>query len=243
MRLVSYSAFDFKQAHEILVYVDFKKLDPTAHVIKHPAQDIAIVMLATVDENVGSKPVDASGGQGKLETYRFNFLPGITSLSNPDASLMSAKFDNLPAYDDVLVGNEVYVFGYPTSVTLLSQAIQLDPSEQLDPKRPLLRRGVIAGLNPGGRSIVIESTSYWGNSGGAVLEVDTDFLQKSFSIIGIVHSFVPYAEGGLTYSVRLNTGYSIVTPIDSLFDILPDPRPTPTRTLTPNVTRTPTPSR
>ena len=109
-----------------------------------------------------TKPVDPKRG---LDAF-------IEPVKGVDIKKMSAagiKAINvqvgLKMFDHVLVGNDVYLFGYPTS-------LGLEKLPQIDVHRPLLRRRVIAGTNPEKRAIILDCPAYFGNSGGAVLELD-----------------------------------------------------------------------
>ena len=42
---------------------------------------------------------------------------------------------------------------------------------------------------------------------------------RHFKIIGVMSKYVPYADGGKTFFIMANSGYSIATPIDYLLDI------------------------
>jgi hypothetical protein len=61
-------------------------------------------------------------------------------------------------FKDVNVGNEVYAFGYPTSITSVNPWLNI--------KLPLLRKGIVAGKNELLNAII-------GNSGGLVMEGET----------------------------------------------------------------------
>jgi len=120
---------------------------------------------------------------------------------------------------EVDVGAEVYMFGYPISLTGPISAI-------FDPSEPLLRKGVVAGLNLGRKTIIIDCPAYFGNSGGPVLQVDhPQFGETRFRIIGLVSSFVPFQEEWenktMRYShvLKSNSGYTVVEPIDIALDL------------------------
>jgi hypothetical protein len=119
-------------------------------------------------------------------------------------------------FDQVLSGNDVMLFGYPSSLAL--QALQ-----QLDPTRPLLRKGIIAGVNPEKKSIILDCPVYFGNSGGPVLEMDRDGFQIQLRIIGVVNQFVPFIQqaGSQTFEMQFasNSGYSIITPMDFVLEL------------------------
>ena len=117
----------------------------------------------------------------------------------------------------------MYVFGYPTS-------LGIKEIPQIDPLRPLLRFGIIAGTNPARKSIILDCPSYPGNSGGPVLEVEeVDLVNRRFRVIGVVSQFVPFAETwvnkthhyqNLTIS---NSGYTVAVSMDPVLDLISTP--------------------
>jgi S1-C subfamily serine protease len=109
------------------------------------------------------------------------------------------------------------VFGYPTS-------LGLQQSPQLDPLRPLLRKGIVAGTNPATRFLVLDCPVYFGNSGGPVLELDRQPFGTSLSIIGVVDQYVPFVQQAgsqtIAMQVETNSGYSLAIPMDFVLELL-----------------------
>ena len=112
------------------------------------------------------------------------------------------------------------MFGYPTSLTGGIRAI-------FNPSEPLLRKGIVAGINLGKRTIIIDCPSYFGNSGGPVVQIDHPALNVTrFQIIGLVSGFVPFQEEWenktLKYShvIKSNSGYTVVEPSDSALELV-----------------------
>jgi hypothetical protein len=200
--------------------LNLKVLQAAGEIKVHPSRDVVAVRIATVPET----------GEARV----MSLLPGVARAGWSKAGIVGVSLAALRRFDDVLVSNEVFVFGYPTSIGLL-------PAPQFDLMRPLLRKGIIAGLNVQNRSLVLDCPVYPGNSGGPVLEEDEEGLgERHFVVIGIVAEFVPFisqwratttsttnappssssaAYNGLTV---LNSGYSIATPIDFVLEILGD---------------------
>jgi hypothetical protein len=112
------------------------------------------------------------------------------------------------------------MFGYPTSLALV-------PNPKIDFSRPLLRRGVVAGENVARRSIILDCPSYQGDSGSPIIEVDYPSpFQRSFSIIGVMSEFVPFADTwknehfGYSNVTIQNSGYSVITAMDFVLELL-----------------------
>lgn len=139
-------------------------------------------------------------------------LPGVT-FSTPTRGLSVRPPDVLCCLTNVGVGADVFMFGYPTSLTAPMRGM-------FDPTQPLLRKGIVAGINLSRRTIVVDCPAYQGNSGGPVLQVEHPALNvTSFKIIGLVSAFVPFQEEWenktLRYShvILSNSGYTLIEPI------------------------------
>jgi hypothetical protein len=91
---------------------------------------------------------------------------------------------------------------------------------QLDYARPLLRSGIVAGKNQARRTLIIDCPSYWGNSGGPVLEIEqADALTWNFRVMGVVTALVPVAIPPRSSNIA-KSGYTIVAPMDSVLSII-----------------------
>ena len=117
----------------------------------------------------------------------------------------------------------MFLFGYPTTLTgIIPSVISIIATDE-----PLLRKGVVAGLSSKSDKIILDCPSYGGNSGGPVVQVDREpFGGGRFRPIGIVVSFIPYTEiwenrqTGMNHLNLINSGYSIVEPIDAIVLLL-----------------------
>ena len=146
-------------------------------------------------------------------------LPGFTQAS-PDSGLNLAGIQFTCRTSEVDVGAEVYMFGYPVSLTGPISTI-------FDPAEPLLRKGVVAGVNLRRKTMIIDCPSYFGNSGGPVIQVDHPSIGVTrFQIIGLVSGFIPFQEEWenktMRYShvLKSNSGYTVVEPIDFALDLV-----------------------
>jgi hypothetical protein len=155
-----------------------------------------------------------------------DFASGVSmTLPPPDAPSSLQGFGGTnywKPFDQVFIGNEVYVFGYPNS-------LGDDDRSQLDYTRPLLRRGCLAGRNIANRTLIIDAAMFGGNSGGPVLEYDRQFTRTDWPIIGVVTQFVPFIDqrevNGYSHEVSKrysNSGYAVVEPIDFVFELIAD---------------------
>jgi len=136
-----------------------------------------------------------------------------------DFTISAIWWTSLRKYDSVQVGADVYVFGYPTS-------IGLKRSPQIDYNRPLIQKGIVAGLNPNRRTIVLNVASNFGNSGGPAVELELSSGGPKFVPIGIVTEYIPFEEVLLnvtrkwSYSTITSSPYSIAEPLDPVIDII-----------------------
>jgi hypothetical protein len=167
----------------------------------HPTKDVVVVKVAAIDE----KATDCAPCQAK-------FLPGVLPKATSVNGIVGVGPSVIKLFDQILVGNDVIVFGYPTS-------LQLKELGQLDPMRPLLRRGLVAGQNLDKRSIVLDCPVYPGNSGGPVIEVDPEGLGYRLWVVAVISEFVPFADSAKYFSMLSNSGYSVATPMDFVLEI------------------------
>lgn len=107
--------------------------------------------------------------------------------------------------DSVDIGSDVFLVGYPISVTGGNQFYEFN--------RPLLRKGVVAGKDVVKGRIVIDCFANHGNSGGPALSVKKiNVFITDYKLIGIVTE-IAEINGA-------NTGYSIVEPIDKILQLI-----------------------
>jgi len=159
---------------------------------------------------------------GKIDSAFTKYHSFVTKVT-PKSRIMIIDSSFSKSYNKVFIGNDVFIIGYPTSI-----GIQNIP--QIDYLKPLLRKGAIAGKNEKQQSIILDCSVYPGNSGGPVFEYDLDYtyipVQRRLYVIGIVNEFVPFTQEwfnkrhGNSYIEISNSGYSVVTPIDTIIELL-----------------------
>ena len=139
--------------------------------------------------------------------------------NTPIGNVIFVAFDYMKTLDEVLIANDVYILGFPSSVGLKNMP-------QLDYKTPLVRKGIVAGKNKSLNTIILDCEVYPGNSGGPVIEVEKDGFISKYRLIGTISQYVPFAlyfkdmnSQNLGYALN-NSGYSVIVPNDPLIDLI-----------------------
>ena len=204
-KLLSYSP-DINNPKQNIITVNFSRLLKSEQLKYSIDHDVAVVEIGKVIENDQKKQIE--------------FLKDAIQVKQNQPGLLSASIDSIKNYNEVLVGNDIYVFGYPTSLGLKN-------IPQIDYFKPLLRKGIIAGKNDKLKTIIIDCPIYFGNSGGPVVQIENvSFAKKEFRIIGLVSQFVPFVEKiiNITHKYKntnlTNSGYAIVVPMDFILELI-----------------------
>lgn len=112
-------------------------------------------------------------------------------------------------------GSTVFLIGYPTSLGMIQ-------NEYYDFRKPLLRKGSIAGLDTKKGTFVIDCPSYPGNSGGPVVERCQD---GKFRMIGFVSRYIPFETKWYSNRERVhnteisNSGYTVCVAMDAVLEL------------------------
>lgn len=201
-----------------VIRLDLKSLLASRRLRKHASHDAAVIEFAKAPKKRQSSDKDGGEGPGTR-----SFVPGIQAIQAPDGmTIIGVSRSNIKLLKDVLVANDVFVFGYPASLGISN-------IPQFDYRRPLLRKGIVAGKSTARQSIVIDAPVYGGNSGGPVVELESEGFGSQVRAIGVISSFVPYAtkqaESPPGAETQLaNSGYAIVVPMDVILELI-DQRP------------------
>ena len=203
MHLLSYSIK--RESAGTLIELDLKAFVEAKRVKSHPKQDVVVVEVATSD-----KP--------EIEQRELKPVPGVTLNRIAPEGVWGPTTKSTLKFEEVAVGNGVLVPGFPSSIGLKNVP-------QIDRLKPLLRRGIVAGLNETLKTIIIDCPVFPGNSGGPVVQVDTTAFETNFRLIGVVSQFVPFDNSGWSAAVGgnatlLNSGFSVVVPIDAVLELL-----------------------
>ena len=191
-------ASDPKERAQAVFRLDLKALGENGNIRVDNIHDVAVVRVAMVT--------------GESGAMRSRPVPGVVMRSVPKSGYVTAGTHTVKRFADVLVSNEVIVFGYPSSLGVAN-------IPQLDYFRPLLRKGIVAGTNEALKSIVIDCAVYPGNSGGPVVELTRDVTGTRFRIIGVIIQYVPFAQGDAA-NVLSNSGYAVAAGMDAVLDLV-----------------------
>lgn len=191
-------------------------------VVLHPAHDVAAIKVASrppkdvVEASKMSLDYEQRTGLKANLNISSSYSRRISISSHGPTTVRIASVKKL---EDVLIGNDVFLFGYPVSIGLLHSA-------QFDYERPLVRAGIVSGKYEPKASIILDCSVYKGDSGGPVLEVSPLNIEGApafvFRLCGVVSEFIPYEVSGTgaADSAGANSGYSIATAMDPVLEML-----------------------
>jgi len=173
-------------------------------IISHPTEDLVLVKMGELT------------GPGQIK-----ISDGVSFVSHGDLGIVGMALEGLKKFDDVHVSNDVYIFGFPTSLQ--------NPALGLDFSNPLLRKGIVAGKDIKSKKIILDVPVYFGNSGGLVIESGFNVanpMTREYRAIGIVLGMIPFINefknkqyGYSNFEVE-NSGYSFALPMDFLLDLI-----------------------
>jgi hypothetical protein len=120
---------------------------------------------------------------------------------------------------DIDIGTDTYMFGFPLQ-------LRLSDVNQIDFRYPLIRKGIVAQKNRQNETLIIDSGSFGGNSGGPVFVASHPFLNVTqFQLCGLVVEYVPFLPKPVPGKPPLdltfgNSGYAVVEPIEFAIDLM-----------------------
>ena len=169
--------------------------------------DLALIELGEII----SRYKDETSGTKRTRTAVHSHIK-ITSAGA--GSGLPAKLSSLLPLKEIELGADVFLLGYPTS-------LGLQGNEYYDFSRPLLRKGVVAGVNQNKGTFVIDCPSYPGNSGGPVIQ---KLSSGKFHLIGIVSKYIPFETRWHNSRERIvnielsNSGYTVCVAVDEIIN-------------------------
>lgn len=189
---------DLKEAAVTVMHVNAGQLQETDQIRADDRRDVAVIRLGT------------------LRPERLDTTPGVVVSERSRGGIIVAPFDYLTRYADVDISSQIFMFGYPS--------VGVSGFSQIDGSKPLVRGGIVAGLNAALKTIIIDAPVNHGNSGGPVVQLSRT---NKLRIIGIATQFVPVPEdvlgpkpGDSTMVALGNSGYGVVASADAIIDLI-----------------------
>lgn len=204
--LISYGVNPTDRSHK-RVTVDLTTLTRSGHIYLNDKRDVAAFLYGSVVN----------------ETRDLQLIPGIQLIEQANSKTAGIRADSIKKYNEVSISNDVWLFGYPSS-------IGLQESPQFDYSMPLLRKGIVAGKYDAAQTILLDCPSYYGNSGGPVIESEEVYDERglgvSYYLIGVLVEFIPYVEkwrnskSNIENIEFMNSGYSVAVSMNAVLEIL-----------------------
>jgi hypothetical protein len=107
---VLYYSRDISITQPNIVSLNLSTLNTSGNIKAHPSQDVAVIKTFTVATS-STPPKNGAAGDRQVSA-----LPGVTFEKRAESSvLVGVPMEAVRTFNQVLVGNEVRVFGYPIS--------------------------------------------------------------------------------------------------------------------------------
>ena len=174
------------------IQLQLAKLLKNGQIWYHPSSDVALVHIGNIST------------QG--DKRQLNFVEGVVGTEKVD--LVGVLSSGVKTFNDVFIGNSIFTFGYPVSITQDNPALNI--------KVPLLRKGLVAGKNDDLKLIILDCSVHRGDSGGLVMEVEDVFPAITLQAIGVMTDII--LTDDLTKSE--NSGLSVAVPMDDVLEIV-----------------------
>jgi len=170
----------------VVFELDLAKLDESHRILSSTADDVAAVRIGDVTNR-------------EEDTVRWQGAAGVVARAQPGPLQLVLGSDEWHRFDETKVGNDVFVFAYPTAP---------GSAQAVEPARPFLRKGALAGKDKSARRLVVDAPASPQGSGGPVIEIEDIGLRlREPKLIGIV------VESD-------DSGYTVVAPMDSILDLI-----------------------
>jgi len=181
-----------------VIEADLSKLAAAGHIRSHGEHDVVVVRL---------------GKKGGGSQFNIDLFDGVHKISGSKSRIVSVPLTAVKRIKNVLVGNDVVVYGYPAS-------IGMPYSNQFNFDRPLIRKGLVAGIHDSRSTIVLDCMLFPGNSGGPVIELASAEGTNFFNIIGVIIEYIPVQYQAAIGTVNANSGYSVAAPMDAVIECI-----------------------
>ncbi len=207
---------ELKFNNPFIFSIDIEKAKMQEKVFVSSTNDTIAILLGK-NEKLYSKDKPLKKDKSCIKRPTAIIFEDYISLEKPPTGrIVSVDREATRSLDKIKIANDVYLMGYPTSLGMKNDSL-------FDPSKPLLRKGIIAGINVDKNTFIIDCPAYYGNSGGPIVEACEDGL---FRVIGFVSRFIPFVTEWKNSREQLintdisNSGYSVCVPMDCVFDLI-----------------------
>jgi len=187
--------------------IDLNKTPP----IPHKDADVCAIFIAITEET--------EGDEKKFGDYKTSYIDGVETITKGNSTGIVVNASSATKLlKDVLISNDIFLYGYPTS-------LGLNHGLDFDFTKPLLRKGIVSNVNAKNGTIILDCRTDYGNSGGPVIEVSRKEEDEFHNVIGVVSKFLTLknewinTRDNTTHSENINAGYTIVVSMDKVFEI------------------------
>jgi hypothetical protein len=189
---------DIKETAVTVLHVHATQLQDRQQIRADDRRDVAVIRLGT------------------LRPERLDTTAGVVVSERSRGGIIVAPFEYLTRYAEIDISSQIFMFGYPS--------VGVAGFSQIDTSRPLVRAGIVAGLNATLKTIIIDAPVNHGNSGGPVVQLSRT---NRLRIIGVATQFVPVAEdvlgvkaGESPVMALGNSGYGVVASADAIIELI-----------------------
>lgn len=193
--VVKFYSKDADSSEANIMAVDFFGLLNSGNICYSINADIMVTRLGSIERKDSSKSA----------AIKYN------SFVKRDKSSFVSKFDitDILKFDHAKISDDIFMIGYPKS-------LGLQENIQYDFNRPLLRKGTLSGKYRRNKTLIVDCPSFFGNSGGPIIEIQDDHVY----LLGIVTQLIPFTDRGKTFIITQNSGFSIIEPIDKIYELI-----------------------
>ena len=212
-----------------LVFKDCEYIITAKHVLLNENGAIREKTVLVTSQNYVGEQEDARTIEIELDTSNVIFSAtedvAIISLNNSEQfsvqqegkNIIKAAEGDIHELKDLRISDDILLVGFPTS-------LYMEGAKFFDINRPLLRKGIIAGINEKDNTFIIDCPAYYGNSGGPVLDSSD---KNNLKLIGLVSRYIPFVtewrnnrERSFLREEFSNSGYAVCIPLDSVIKLL-----------------------
>lgn len=201
--IVTTPCLDMASDKKLMLQIDLKG----TKALFHPSLDACCILIGVLEGEANTDDI-----------FEVDYHDYVEEIDGLGLNIFSTEPDSSKTLNNFIIGNDAYLFGYPSSLGLQND-------EYFDRTEPLIRKGIIAGVNKKKHTFIIDCPSYYGNSGSPVI---IEYDNGDLMIGGLVSRFVPLeiswtnVRDQITNREYSNSGYTICIPMDVILPMVSD---------------------